>query len=243
MNIRALTTEQINYLFDFCRMRSVYHYDLQVELVDHLASAIEQKLEERPTLSFDDALKSEFKQFGIYGFSKIKETKQKELKRKYTRLQWKYIQEFFQLPKIILTVAVTVALFLIFRISENDLKVSLIFLAIYLVILIVFLTVLYPKKFRLTLIPGKSFLLYDHFKTMKMSIFAAGSLPVSIFNILINRHNTFNLNIALTNNIYGEFLSAFLITLFGIFMVAMATYIPQRIKEDFTRDYPQFVKS
>lgn len=237
------TPEQIEKLFTFCEEHNVKHYDLQVELVDHLASSIENRWEKQPDLSLEEALQSEFKQFGIYGFSKIKETKEKELRRKYTHLQWKYIQEFFRLPKIILTFTITLALFCIFRISEIDLKVSLIILGIYLVAFTVFLTFLYPKKFRLKIIPGKTFLLYDHFKTMKHRIFVFGFLPLYIFNILVSGHNTFEFDIALTNNIYREFLTAFLMTFFGIVMVVFSTYIPRRIKEDFTREYPQFVKS
>jgi hypothetical protein len=34
---RTITPEETEKLFAFCRQRFVYHYDLQVELVDHLA--------------------------------------------------------------------------------------------------------------------------------------------------------------------------------------------------------------
>ena len=39
-----LTDEQIAALFAFCEKHLVRHYDLQVELVDHLANAIETKM-------------------------------------------------------------------------------------------------------------------------------------------------------------------------------------------------------
>ena len=41
-----LTKEQIDYLFDFCRVNGVKPYDVQVELVDHLANGIEKELAE-----------------------------------------------------------------------------------------------------------------------------------------------------------------------------------------------------
>ena len=79
---RTITTEGTNRLFKFCRDHFVYHYDLQVELVDHLASSIEEQWEINPEFSFERALYNTFRKFGVTGFSKIKEQKQKELARR-----------------------------------------------------------------------------------------------------------------------------------------------------------------
>lgn len=108
---RTVTSEETEELFLFCRKHFVYHYDLQVELVDHLASSVEEQWESDPELSFEEALHKTFKKFGISGFSKIKEQKQKELRRKYNILLWKYLLEFYRWPKILLTLAVTMTLF------------------------------------------------------------------------------------------------------------------------------------
>ena len=102
---RTITTEETKKLFKFCRDHYVFHYDLQVELVDHLASSIEEKWEIKPELSFEEALHNTFRKFGVTGFSKIKEQKQKELARRYNRLIWKYLLEFFSWPKIVMTFA------------------------------------------------------------------------------------------------------------------------------------------
>ena len=40
---KKLTEAQIDELFSFCKRKGVKHYDLQIELVDHLASSIEQR--------------------------------------------------------------------------------------------------------------------------------------------------------------------------------------------------------
>ena len=55
-----LTTSQIDQLFIFTRQHYVEWYDLQSELVDHLANAIETDWQENPTLSFEAALNKEF---------------------------------------------------------------------------------------------------------------------------------------------------------------------------------------
>ena len=80
---------------NFAIKHFVYHYDLQVELVDHLASSIEEQWEINPELPFEEALKNTFKNLVFTDFSKIKEQKQKELQRKYNILLWKYLLEFF----------------------------------------------------------------------------------------------------------------------------------------------------
>ncbi len=45
---KTVNEKQIERLFQFTREHYVKHYDLQSELVDHLANAIEQRWEETP---------------------------------------------------------------------------------------------------------------------------------------------------------------------------------------------------
>lgn len=110
-----LTTEQIDQLFLFTRQHYVEWYDLQSELVDHLANAIETDWEQNPTLSFDAALQKEFKKFGVFGFMEVVEKRQAALSKKYNHIVWQHFKDFFSIPKIILTVALTLALFTILQ--------------------------------------------------------------------------------------------------------------------------------
>ena len=265
MTERKLTPEQIDNLFELCEFHNVRYYDVQIELVDHLASAIEAFWETNPELPFEEAAFMVGEQFGIEpfshasynsilpsisglhlsgesGFVAIKEAKEKELQRKYERLQWKYIGEFFKLPKIILTLTITFALFFVFKLSNNDLMVSYIISGFYLLSLAVFLLVIYPKKFRLHIIEGKSFLLYEHFKKIRRGAIGSGLTFINLLP-LISKVNHFKFDFPLLVFFSLELLSAFLITLFGIMMVALCVYTPQRVKEDFTREFPQFISS
>ena len=61
-----LTPQQIEQLYQFTRQHFVEWYDLQTELVDHLANSIETQWQENPKISFEDALKVEFKKFGVF---------------------------------------------------------------------------------------------------------------------------------------------------------------------------------
>lgn len=106
-----LLPEQINQLFSFTKKHLVEHYDVQVELVDHLAHAIEAQWTENPAISFEDALQKEYKNFGIFGFSGLVEQKQAALQNHYWKLIKKEIHSFFSIPKIILTVALFYVLF------------------------------------------------------------------------------------------------------------------------------------
>ena len=60
-----LNPSQIDRLFTFTRQHYVEYYDLQTELVDHLAHAIEAEWEQNPQFSFEEVLNNEFKKFGV----------------------------------------------------------------------------------------------------------------------------------------------------------------------------------
>jgi len=240
MTERKLTDEEINDLYSFCEEQDVHHYDLQMELVDHLAAAIEQKWTEKPKLTYDNALWAVFDQFGVSGFRKIRRAKEKELRRKYTRILWQYIGDFFKLPKIILTIAITLGLFGIFIISGNHLETYLLLLSCN-IILYAVLQKINKEKYELHLVPGKSFLLNDHLKSINnqfSTIHAFPSYLLPLYIIYLKNTNSYQ-----TNNLYFELLVAFLVAFFYILLVAMSIYIPKRIKDDFTREFPQFVKS
>ncbi|WP_417799925.1 hypothetical protein [Tenacibaculum sp.] len=101
-----LTDQHIEQLYKFTRQHFVEHYDVQTELVDHLANDIEQIWMENPTLTFEQARDKSFKKFGIFGFMDVVEEKQKQLGKKYRTILWKRTKEWFRLPKIILTASV-----------------------------------------------------------------------------------------------------------------------------------------
>lgn len=108
---KRLTTEQIDALFAFTKKHLVEHYDVQVELVDHLANAIEAQWAENPNVSFEDALQKEYKNFGVFGFSGLVEKKQVALKNHYWKLIKKEFISFFSVPKIILSAVLFYVLF------------------------------------------------------------------------------------------------------------------------------------
>ena len=85
-----LSAEQIEKLYQFTRQHYVEYYDLQTELVDHLANAIEEQWQQNPKLSFEEALQIEFKKFGVFGFMDVVEQRQSALNKKYNKFKQRY---------------------------------------------------------------------------------------------------------------------------------------------------------
>lgn len=94
--------EQIQQLFRFTEKKRVPWYDLQVELVDHLASRIEEETDANLTLSFEQALDRVYKEFGIFGFAKIVQEKSDQLYKQSRRMWWSAVGAFFTWPKFAL---------------------------------------------------------------------------------------------------------------------------------------------
>ena len=98
-----LTAEQINDITFYCYTRGVDYYDVQLELVDHLADMIEVLQGNQYDLTFKDALEIAGKQFSEAEFKKIVKSKKKQLRKRVSRLIEKEFLDFFTVPKIVLT--------------------------------------------------------------------------------------------------------------------------------------------
>lgn len=81
-----LSEDQIQYLFTFCKRHYVRYFDVQMELVDHLANAVELKMKTDPKISFDCALEKVYRSFGVMGFSTIVREKEKQASRQFWTL-------------------------------------------------------------------------------------------------------------------------------------------------------------
>jgi len=90
-----LTNIQIQELYKFTRKHFVEHYDVQTELVDHLANDIESIWQETPNLSFEEARDKSFKKFGIFGFMDVVEKKQSQMTKKYFKIILRFVKEWF----------------------------------------------------------------------------------------------------------------------------------------------------
>lgn len=115
-----ITDAQFESLFAFCRKHYVHYYDVQVELVDHLAEAIEEKMNMNPKLSFDQGLDQVYAGFGIKGFADIVATRIEMASKKSRRQKWKLFFSYFTVPKIAMTVCIYAFLLLLGRFLTQD---------------------------------------------------------------------------------------------------------------------------
>ena len=115
-----ITDAQYESLFAFCRRHYVQYYDVQVELVDHLVEAIEEKMSLNPTLSFEQALDQVYAGFGIKGFADIVATRMEMVSKKSRKQKWKLFFSYFTIPKIAMTVCIYAALLLVGKFLTPD---------------------------------------------------------------------------------------------------------------------------
>lgn len=115
-----LNAAQIEELYAFTRKKYVEHYDVQTELVDHLANSIEEKMNESSNISFETALQQVYAQFGIFGFSELVEKKGTEAVKKGRYLFRSSFLEYFKLPKILLLALIFIVCYKVFAVASPD---------------------------------------------------------------------------------------------------------------------------
>ena len=226
-----LTAQQIDQLYTFTRQHYVEWYDLQSELVDHLANAIEQEWEQNPNRTFEEILNKEFQKFGVFGFMDVVEQKQKFLNKKYTRLIWSYYREFFGLPKIILTVALFIGLHTIIQLIANP--------DVFPTIVVSFLLISgfftfkkrydFKQKAKKT---GKKWL-FEEIMLNRVSLLLF-LLPSTIINLF----NAFRDKIELSE--WSLILGEIAFVLVGLLIFIQLMIIPNRVIEDLSKKFPEY---
>ena len=226
-----LSKEQIDQLFVFTRQHYVEYFDLQSELVDHLANAIETEWQENPKLTFNEVLNKEFKKFGVFGFMDVVENTQKALNKKYTLLTWKYYKEFFVLPKIILTIAILFGLHTIIHLFANlDVFPKIVF-SIFLISIFFTFKKRYDfkKKAKKT---GMKWLFEEIIlNRVTLLLFLLPSTIINLFNMLSDK-----IVFSEWSLIFGEIT----FVLIGLLIFIQIIIIPKRVAEDLAKTYPEY---
>jgi len=113
--MKKLSKQQIEKLYTFTKQHYVEYYDLQTELVDHLANGIEGQWQENETLTFEEALHIAFKKHGIFGFTDLVEQRQKIMSKTYYKLVFKLVKQYITIPKMIQTLFFVLLTYIIFK--------------------------------------------------------------------------------------------------------------------------------
>ncbi|CAL2092489.1 conserved membrane protein of unknown function [Tenacibaculum sp. 190524A02b] len=227
-----LTDKQIQELYDFTQKHYVEHYDVQSELVDHLANDIERIWGKQPDLPFEIAKNISFKKFGVYGFMDVVEEKQKQLSKKYFSVILQYTKEWFTLPRMIFSLVVFYLLFTIQIFSQA----YAIYTTIYLLIAIIEIRYIYLFKKRIqkkAIQTGKKWMFEDTLLTQGIGNVAF--LFFSILNFVIPLDHDFT-----SINTLGRFIIALLLTLSCLTGYICLFVIPKNTQFILKKHYPEY---
>lgn len=227
-----LTENQIEQLFKFTRQHYVEFYDVQSELVDHLANDIEEIWKEKPGLTFEQARDISFKKFGIFGFMEILESRQKTMSKRYHKILWSFVKEWFTLPKAAITFLIFLSMMTIFKLKYAH----WIILGIVVALLCFDLFKSYKNKIRLTNKKKKNekvFLLESMIKQTR------GGFTAMIF---VNLFNFINITRIEFHQLafHWQLLAAIMVTTLCIVSYVVTYVIPERAEELLEDTYPEY---
>ena len=100
---RQLSEEEVLTLHQFCEKHRVVHYDVRLELVDHLATSIENLWKKQPELSFTDSLNATYKSYGVMGFRTLMREKEEVVEKQFRRNMKHALKSMFYWPNISIT--------------------------------------------------------------------------------------------------------------------------------------------
>ena len=109
---RTVSPEELQFIFNFCKKKDIYYVDLRMELVDHLASRVEDIWEKDPQLSFKEAFHKVYKSFGIFGMLTLVEEHSKIVTKKYWTHTKREFKHWLRPPHIFATVLFMVLCYL-----------------------------------------------------------------------------------------------------------------------------------
>ena len=228
-----LTSQHINQLYLFTRQHYVEYYDLQTELVDHLANAIETEWEQNPKLTFDEVLNKEFRKFGVFGFMDVVESRRAALGKKYNNLVWEHFKEFFGIPKIVLTLLMTLLLFIILKVSKYQ---EWTIIGLYLILLtftIYEMIKSYKQRIKLKKSQQKRWLFEDIINQYG-AFSGAILLP---FNVVLQIYN--RIDIYVTNDYFLLGISVVFV-LFTCALFIIFKLIPSKAQSYLKQTYPEY---
>lgn len=230
-----LSQDQIQELFQFTRKHFVEHYDVQLELVDHLANGIEKQIDQRPKLSFKEALDMEFKKFGVFGFEKIIRKKTNAMAWRYWKIIFKFYKEYFKLPKLMMMVGAVVSITALCRLIPMELKHYTFVGSLF--VIEIFLFVIYfrnRKNNELEQVKnGKKWMLKDQIYT-----FANIIQIVNLFPLILNL--SYFSKYFLMYNFFIDFSYSTLVVCLMVFCYVVVNIIPKKAEELLVETYPEY---
>ncbi|WP_298485311.1 hypothetical protein [uncultured Maribacter sp.] len=227
-----LNQAQIQQLYAFTSKHFVEHYDLQTELVDHIANGIEQQLSENSDITFKQALNNEFRKFGVHGFEDVIVKRKRAMSLKYWKIIFGFFKDYFSFPKIIATLSAILFLGLVFWNIPLEIKENFFSgIGALIIVLWLFFMIRNKKQKKET---KKRWMLKDQIDNIGNSF----NLIHLIFFPIINS----NLlgSVLRWQVFYIDVLLAFIIVTVVLISFIILKTIPQKAEELLTKTYPEY---
>ena len=184
-----LSQSQIQYLDNYVQKSGIKWFDLKIELTDHMIGKTEEILTRIPDLDFEEAVKKAKLTFGSKGFRPIILEKTKQIERQFYKDVFMHFKSFFTIPKIIITVLITLFLFGLYpRLMDKDLFFTSLIGVLFICAILFFFNAYKRKKLKNNLSLTLSHML--QFSTLINSIAIFLHFAYSIFkNDLVKGNN------------------------------------------------------
>jgi len=225
-----LAKDQIQELYKFTTAHYVEYYDLQTELVDHLANGIERQWQQNPNLSFEEAKEREFKKFGVFGFMDVVAEGKKSMGSRYRAIVWGYFKEWWSLPKLIGTISAVSIIFIVIRsLPYGGFKLATIGGVFILLSLLMFY-----RSFQL-----KRNIKSIQRKWMLQELIYEQSVAVQLFFIPVHFLNLMDES-SFLDTFYGQSGTAVIILVMLILLHILGYVIPSKAEELLAKTYPEY---
>ncbi|HLU17723.1 MAG TPA: hypothetical protein VKZ76_06715 [Edaphocola sp.] len=116
---RQVSTTEVSALHDFCVKHFVTHYDVRLELVDHLATSIEAIWEQNPNLEFEHALKQVYAGYGKTGFRQLMREKEHAVEKAANKGILTALKALFSWPQIGLVITMLLVCYFFYGYYER----------------------------------------------------------------------------------------------------------------------------
>lgn len=130
----ALTKDQIGTIKKFIKSRGFDTIEVEMEILDHVASAVESKIGQDEKLTIDKAIRQVHESFGIMGFSSIEEATSLSVHKRINRDFKQQLINSFRLPRLLYTLAIAALVYFVLLSiipQASDGKPSLLIYAVF----------------------------------------------------------------------------------------------------------------
>jgi hypothetical protein len=219
MNAQSTTlrNDQIAEIKKFISKKGIQYIDVQMEIIDHTASAVEERMSENKNLTFEQALKQTHASFGVFGFGSIEDSIVNGIGRRYRKVFWSNFLSFFGLKYIAI---LFFGGFLSYQaqLLVNDQAQGLIFFLLAAITLLIFFGLLSMNFKRY-----KQFMVYRIANSFLMFVGAF----IQIFNLLVHRNSS-----ATFFGVHQNYaIASFVLVLYVVYLLSAVKTATAGIKE------------